>query len=107
LNQFRLLLQLYRRPLATFSKVIDEGRFLFALIAALAVLLLLQVPRNIELSRTVAWAEAFVAAHKQEIAAHNAQAAKADAGPKASAPASSQDSDDDATMRTLHGIRQP
>jgi hypothetical protein len=56
LHQFKLLLQLYRRPLATFSKVIDEGRLPFAAIAALLVMFLLQIPRSIE--ATIAAAQA-------------------------------------------------
>jgi tetratricopeptide (TPR) repeat protein len=102
LKQFRLLLQLYRRPLATFSKVIDEGRLPFAVIAALAVVLLLQVPRNIELSRTLTWAQAYVAAHQEEIAAHNAQAAKADAGPKADDPQGESQDDADVEDEPWH-----
>jgi hypothetical protein len=58
-RHFKLLLQLYRRPLATFSKVIDEGHFLFAVCAALACAVLLQAPRYIEFSRELAGARAY------------------------------------------------
>jgi len=45
LNQIGLLLRLYISPLKTFSRVLDEGRLVFAAAAAVAVLLALQVPR--------------------------------------------------------------
>src|SRR5262245_45189905 len=69
LTQFRFLLQLYRRPLAAFSTIIDQGQFLFAAIAALAVMLLLQFPRELELKRAMAWAHAYAAAHPAEMEA--------------------------------------
>jgi hypothetical protein len=48
LSQISLLFGLYVRPLKTFSRVLDEGRLIFAALAAVAVLLVLQVPRAIE-----------------------------------------------------------
>jgi tetratricopeptide (TPR) repeat protein len=51
LAQLRLLLRLYVRPLDTFSRILDEGRLLFALIAAAAVTLSLQIPRVVEFHR--------------------------------------------------------
>jgi hypothetical protein len=69
LVQFRLLLQLYRRPLAAFSAIMDQGQVLFAAGTALAVMLLFQIPREMEIRRFVAQAEAYAAAHKAEIQA--------------------------------------
>jgi tetratricopeptide (TPR) repeat protein len=51
LAQLRLLLRLYIRPLDTFSRILDEGRLLFGLIAAVAVTLFLQLPRAVEFHR--------------------------------------------------------
>ena len=51
MSQISLLLGLYVRPLKTFSRVLDEGRLIFAALAAVAVLLVLQVPRAIEHQR--------------------------------------------------------
>jgi tetratricopeptide (TPR) repeat protein len=73
LDQFRLLLKLYRNPLAAFSNIIDEGRVIFAVCAAIAAMLLLQVPREIEVNRTIAWAQSYAAAHKAEIDAARSQ----------------------------------
>jgi hypothetical protein len=51
LAQVRLLLRLYIRPLDTFSRILDEGQLLFAVIAAVAVTLALQLPRAVEFHR--------------------------------------------------------
>jgi tetratricopeptide (TPR) repeat protein len=51
LSQLRLLLRLYFRPLDTFSRILDEGRLLFAVIAAVTVTLSLQLPREAEFRR--------------------------------------------------------
>jgi hypothetical protein len=52
LAQLKLLLRLYIiRPLDTFSRILDGGRRLFAIIAAAAVTLALQLPRAVELHR--------------------------------------------------------
>ncbi len=48
MNQIVLLLQLYFAPSKSFSRILDEGRFLVALIAAVAVTLALQIPRASE-----------------------------------------------------------
>ena len=48
MSQFGLLVRLYTNPLRTFSRVIDEGRLLFAIVAAVTVLLALQAPRAAE-----------------------------------------------------------
>jgi hypothetical protein len=69
LLQLRLLLRLYRRPLAAFSAIIDQGQVAFAVVAAIAVMLLFQIPREVEIWRGIAWAKAYVAAHKEEIKA--------------------------------------
>jgi tetratricopeptide (TPR) repeat protein len=73
LDQFRLLLKLYRNPLTAFSEIIDGGRVLFAVCAALAALFLLQLPREIELLRNMAKADAYMAAHRAEIEAAQAE----------------------------------
>ena len=46
MGQFALLLRLYISPLKAFSRIIDEGRLLFALAVALVAMLALQVPRS-------------------------------------------------------------
>jgi hypothetical protein len=69
LSQFRLLLQLYRRPLAAFSAIIDQGQVAFAIVAAISVMLLFQIPREMEIWRGIASAKAYVAAHKEEMRA--------------------------------------
>ncbi|HEY1494972.1 MAG TPA: tetratricopeptide repeat protein [Candidatus Solibacter sp.] len=51
MSQLRLLFRLYFRPLDTFSRILDEGRLPFAVIAAVAVTLLLQLPREAEFHR--------------------------------------------------------
>jgi hypothetical protein len=43
--QIGLLLRLYIRPLSAFSRIIDEARLVFAVVAALAATLALQIPR--------------------------------------------------------------
>jgi Flp pilus assembly protein TadD len=48
LGQISLLLQLHIRPIRGFSKILDEGRIVFAAITAVAVLIALQVPRSAE-----------------------------------------------------------
>src|SRR5947209_16591944 len=48
LSQIGLFLRLYISPLKTFSRILDEGRLLFAAVAAVAVLLAMQVPRAAE-----------------------------------------------------------
>jgi hypothetical protein len=48
LSQIGLLLRLYLSPLKTFSRILDEGRLVFAALAAVAVLLVMQVPRAAE-----------------------------------------------------------
>ena len=57
-------MQLYRRPLATFGKVIDEGHFLFAAIAAAVCMVLLQAPRDIEFWRDASHTQAHAAPHQ-------------------------------------------
>lgn len=54
MSQIVLLLRLYISPLKTFSKIVDEGRLLFAVIAALAAVFALQMPRTIEYQRQAA-----------------------------------------------------
>jgi tetratricopeptide (TPR) repeat protein len=51
LGQLKLLLRLYFRPLDTFSRLLDEGLLLFAVAAAVAVTLALQLPRAQEFHR--------------------------------------------------------
>jgi tetratricopeptide (TPR) repeat protein len=51
LSQLSLLLRLYTNPLKGFSRILDEGRLIFAALAAVAVLLTLQVPRAAEYQR--------------------------------------------------------
>jgi tetratricopeptide (TPR) repeat protein len=51
LSQILLLLRLYVSPLKTFSRILDEGRLIFAAAAAIAVLLAIQVPRAIDYER--------------------------------------------------------
>jgi hypothetical protein len=51
LSQISLLFRLYISPLKTFSRILDEGRLMFAVAAAVAVVLALQVPRAIEHDR--------------------------------------------------------
>jgi tetratricopeptide (TPR) repeat protein len=48
LNQIILLLRLYFDPLKTFSRILDEGRLIFAALAAVAVLLAIQIPRTVD-----------------------------------------------------------
>lgn len=60
MRQLGLLLGLYLSPLKTFSRILDEGRLVFAVIAAIAVVLALQIPRTADYERErakqVAWA---------------------------------------------------
>jgi tetratricopeptide (TPR) repeat protein len=51
LRQLSLLLRLYTSPLKTFSRILDEGRLIFALVAAIAALLSLQIPRTADYQR--------------------------------------------------------
>jgi Tfp pilus assembly protein PilF len=44
LQNIKLLLQLYRRPLGGMSQIVDEGRPVFAILAALAVSLIVHIP---------------------------------------------------------------
>jgi tetratricopeptide (TPR) repeat protein len=53
-KQIGLLFRLYVSPLKTFSRIIDEGRLIFALLAAVAVVLALQVPRTAEYNQQTA-----------------------------------------------------
>jgi tetratricopeptide (TPR) repeat protein len=46
MGQITLLLRLYISPLKAFSRIIDEARLIFALLAAVGVMLALQVPRS-------------------------------------------------------------
>jgi Flp pilus assembly protein TadD len=48
LSQISLLFRLYLSPLKTFSRILDEGRLLFAVAAAVGVLLVMQFPRAME-----------------------------------------------------------
>jgi tetratricopeptide (TPR) repeat protein len=54
LNQILLILRLYVDPLKTFSRILDEGRLIFAALAAVAVLLAIQIPRAVEYDRVQA-----------------------------------------------------
>ena len=90
LDQFRLLLKLYRNPLAAFSNIIDRGRVLFAIAAALGAVLLLQVPREVELNKQLARAKAYVAAHKSDLEARKAELKR---DPQASVPDEEDDED--------------
>jgi len=83
--QIGLLLRLYVRPLSTFSRIIDEARLLFAVIAALAATLALQIPRTAESYRETAEAYARAAKAKQASPAAQAQPAsrKTDGDPDA------------------------
>jgi tetratricopeptide (TPR) repeat protein len=54
LRQFTLLLRLYLSPLRTFSQILDEGKVIFALAAALVAMLALQVPRTADYNRSQA-----------------------------------------------------
>lgn len=49
-----LLLRLYISPLRAFSKIVDEGRLVFAVLAALAAVFAVQMPRTIEYQRQAA-----------------------------------------------------
>jgi tetratricopeptide (TPR) repeat protein len=70
-SQIGLLLRLYVRPLSTFSRIIDEARLLFAVIAALAAMLALQIPRSAEYYRQAAAGYSRIAkAREAAIAAH-------------------------------------
>jgi tetratricopeptide (TPR) repeat protein len=51
LSQIALLLRLYISPLKTFSRILDEGRLIFAALAAITVVLALQVPRQAQYER--------------------------------------------------------
>lgn len=46
MSQLALFLQLYIRPMRGFSRALDEGKFLFAILVALGVMLAMQVPRS-------------------------------------------------------------
>jgi tetratricopeptide (TPR) repeat protein len=51
LRQLALLFRLYISPLRTFSRILDEGRLLFAVAAAIVVMLTLQIPRTADYYR--------------------------------------------------------
>lgn len=51
MSQIQLFLRLYISPWKSFSRVLDEGQFVFAALAAVAVVLALQVPRAAEVRR--------------------------------------------------------
>ena len=51
MSQIRLLLRLYVSPLKTFSRILDEGRLIFAALAAITVVLALQIPREAQFAR--------------------------------------------------------
>lgn len=57
MGQLLLLLRLYVSPLKSFSRILDEGRLLFAAVAAVAVLMTMQVPRPADQGRNLpaAW----------------------------------------------------
>src|SRR5262249_14662355 len=71
LNQILLLLRLYVDPLKTFSRILDEGRLIFAAVAAVAVLLAVQIPRVAEYDRVQMQEiqKRIMAAHAEKIAA--------------------------------------
>jgi tetratricopeptide (TPR) repeat protein len=48
LTQFSLLFRLYVKPFETFSRILDEGRLIFAALTAIATVLGLQIPRAAE-----------------------------------------------------------
>jgi hypothetical protein len=48
MNHVLLVLRLYTAPLKSFSRIIDEGRLLFAVLSALAVVIALQAPRSFD-----------------------------------------------------------
>jgi cytochrome c-type biogenesis protein CcmH/NrfG len=77
LGQIGLLLRLYISPLKTFSCILDEGSLIFAAIAALAVILGLQVPRVAEYQR-LRYQQIMqrITARKQALAAEHAKSAK-------------------------------
>ena len=97
LGQLSLLVQLYRRPLAAFGKVIDEGHFLFAVIAALICTVLLHAPRDVEVWRTMAAGKEYYKAHKAEFDAEVAKAKQNRAAVKAANRTRGNDDDDDDT----------
>ena len=51
MSQLTLFFRLYFSPLKSFSRILDEGRLIFAALAAIAVLLLVQLPRAAEQQR--------------------------------------------------------
>jgi tetratricopeptide (TPR) repeat protein len=47
-NQIGLFLRLFASPLTSFSRILDEGRLLFAVVTAVAVMLSVQLPRSFQ-----------------------------------------------------------
>ena len=76
MSQIVLLLRLYISPLKTFSKIVDEGRLFFAVIAALAAVFALQMPRTVEYQRQAA--ETYSRILKEKRAQAASKAAEAD-----------------------------
>ena len=74
MSQIILLLRLYISPLKTFSRILDEGRLMFAVAAAVAVVLALQVPRAVEADREAA--KTYIRAAKARVEQRVAEAKK-------------------------------
>lgn len=80
MSQIGLLLRLYIRPLQTFSRILDEGRLLFAALAAVGVLLAIQIPRAEEYRRNEI--QTLMKARAERAAQRAKQPAPATAGPE-------------------------
>jgi Tfp pilus assembly protein PilF len=98
LSQILLLLRLYISPLKTFSRILDEGRLMFAVAAAVAVILALQLPRAVEADRDAT--KALIRAAKARVAQRVAQA-RAKGAPASDAHQAEPDADDEESFADM------
>ena len=107
MSQFSLLFRLYISPLKTFSRILDEGRLVFALACALIAVLTLQIPRTVDYYREQAKQTSRLV--RERVARMQAKAqARAEKNTPPEGSAASDESDDDfADLMTPPALAPP